>query len=83
MRLHNSTRDWMTGAFVDGTDFATHLYRKVLKTNPNIVQREASKMILEMFAYGPALRSGERECRNRYPVSAMHQSKWMTNISFQ
>ena len=57
----------MIGAFVGGADFATHLYRKAWKTNPNIVQREASTRILEMFADGPALQA-ERERWNRYQV---------------
>ena len=47
----------MIGAFVDEADFATHLCRKALKTNPNIVQSEASTRILEMFADGPAFHS--------------------------
>ena len=60
VRLHKSTRDWVTGAVVGEADFKTHLYCKALKTNPNIVQREASTRILRMCADGPALHCRER-----------------------
>ena len=58
----------MIGAFVGGADFATHLYRKAWKPNPNIVQREASTTILEIFADSPAFHGGERVLE---PVSGL------------
>ena len=65
----------------DDGDLLGFLYRKALKTNPNIVQPEASRRIQNMYADGLALHSGE--CWNRYPVWAIHQLKRMTNISCQ
>ena len=48
-------------AFLGGADSVTHLYRKTLKTKPIIVQRHASKRILEMFAVSLALYIGESD----------------------